>query len=101
MYHFELKFGLRVYEKLYSIDFVYREKKGEICLDPLTKALIPTEKFKKQNENTKTPPKTSITQRLRTDLGWSIGVTTAIQLVWLNRFTGSKNSQCVIIKTHI
>ena len=36
-------------------------------------------------DNTKTPPKTSITQRLRTYLGWSVGVTTVIQLVWLNR----------------
>ena len=32
-----------------------------------------------------TPQKSSITQRLRTDLGWSVGVTTATQLVW---FTG-------------
>ena len=30
--------------------------------------------------------KTSITQRLRTDLGRSVGVTTATQLVWLSRF---------------
>ena len=32
-----------------------------------------TEIPKKQRENTKTPPKTSITQRLRTDLGRSVG----------------------------
>ena len=30
-----------------------------------------------------TPQKSSITQRLRTDLGRSVGVTTATQLVWL------------------
>ena len=30
-----------------------------------------------------TPQKISITQRLRTDLGRSVGVTTAIQMVWL------------------
>ena len=35
-----------------------------------------------------TPLKSSITQRLRTDLGRSVGVTTAIQLVWLTWFTG-------------
>ena len=63
-------------------------KKEEIWLSPMTKAPTPTEKSKKQRENTKTPPKTSITQRLQTDLG----VTTATQLVWLNRFTGSKPS---------
>ena len=41
-------------------------------------------------DNTKTPPKTSITQRLLTDLGRSVGVTTALQFVWLNRFTNRK-----------
>ena len=68
------------------------EKKEEIWLSPMTKAPIPTEKFKKQRDNTKTPPKTSITQRSRTDLGRSVGVTTATKLVWLNRFTGSRPS---------
>ena len=42
-------------------------------------------------DNTKTPPKPSITQRSRTDLGRSVGVT-VIQLVWLNRFTGIQPS---------
>ena len=41
----------------------------------MTQAPTPTEKSKKQCENTKTPPKTSITQRLRTDLGRSVGIT--------------------------
>ena len=58
----------------------------------MTKAPTPTEKSKKQRDNTKTPPKTSITQRLRTDLGRSVGETTATQLVWLNRLTGSQPS---------
>ena len=58
----------------------------------MTKTPTPTEKSKKQRDNTKTPPKTSITQRLRTDLGRSVGVTIATQLVWLNRWTGSKPS---------
>ena len=35
-----------------------------------------------------TPPKSSIKQQLRTDLGRSVGVTTATQLVWLTWFTG-------------
>ena len=43
------------------------------------------QKIGKQKKNTKTPPKSSVTQRLRTDLGRSVGVTTVIQLVWLNR----------------
>ena len=53
----------------------------------MTKVLISKEKPKKQRDNTQMPPKTSITQRLRTDLGRSVGVTTATQLVWLNWFT--------------
>ena len=32
------------------------------------------QKMQKQKDNTQTPPKTSITQRLRTDLGRSVGV---------------------------
>ena len=43
-------------------------------------------------DNTKTPPKTSITQRLQTDFGRSVGVTTDIKLVWLNQFTGTQPS---------
>ena len=47
-----------------------KEKKEEIWLSPITKAPTPTEKSKKKRDNTKTPPKTSITQRLRTDFSW-------------------------------
>ena len=53
-------------------------KKEVIRLSPMTKASTPTEKFKKQHDNTKTPPKTSITHRLRTDLGRSVGVPVTI-----------------------
>ena len=49
------------------------------------------QKNPKSNVTTqRTPPKTSITQRLRTDLGRSAWVTIATRLVWLNRFTGSQ-----------
>ena len=51
-----------------------------------------------------TPQKSSIKQQFRTDLGRSVGVTRATQLVWLTRFTGppshSRNSR-VIKRTHI
>ena len=43
----------------------------------------PTEMSKGQSDNTNNAKKRSITQRLRTDLGMSVGVTTATQLVWL------------------
>ena len=39
-----------------------------------------------------TSSKTSITQRLWTDSGRSVGVTSAAQPVWLNRFMGSQPS---------
>ena len=58
----------------------------------MIKTPTPTEKSKKQPYNTKSQPTTSITQQLRTDLGRSIGVTTATELVWLYRLTGSQHS---------
>ena len=54
----------------------------------MTKAPTPTEMSNGQSDNTKTPQKSSIKQRLRTDLGRSVGVTTATQLVVLTWFTG-------------
>ena len=63
----------------------------------MTKAPTPTEKSKKQRDNTQTPPKTSITQLLQTDLGRSVGVTIAAQLVWLNRFKGFRKSYVIDI----
>ena len=57
----------------------------------MTKAPTPTEMPKGQSDKVTTqttPQKSSIAQRLRTDLGLSVGVTTATQLVWLTWFTG-------------
>ena len=41
----------------------------EIWLSPMTRAPSPTEHSKKQSDNTKMQLETSITQRLRADLG--------------------------------
>ena len=49
----------------------------------MTKAPTPAEMSKGQSDNTNNATKSSITQRLRTDLGRSVGVTTATKLVWL------------------
>ena len=49
-------------------------------------------KIQKATWQHKNATKSSITQRLRTDLGRSVEVTKATQLVWLNRFMGSKPS---------
>ena len=65
-----------------------QDKKEEIWPSPMTKAHTPTEMSKRQSDNTKKPTKSSIKQQLRTDLGRSVGVTTATQLVWFTRFTG-------------
>ena len=58
----------------------------------MTKAPTPTEnqKAKWQHE---TSPKTSITQRLRTDVLRSVGVTTTIKLVWSSGFLDRQPSQ--------
>ena len=74
------------------IAYTIQEKKEEIWLIPVTKTPTPTEQSKKQRDNIKTPPKTLITQLLRTDLGRSVGVTAVTQLVWLNRFTSAQPS---------
>ena len=68
------------------------KKREEIRLSHMTKAPTPTEKSKKQRDNPKNATKTSITQRLRTDLGRSVGVTTVTPLMWLNRFTSAQPS---------
>ena len=60
----------------------------EICLRSMTKAPTPTEKIKKKCDNTKTQPKTSITQRLRTNVGRSLEVPTATQLCVVKQVYG-------------
>ena len=49
----------------------------------MTKAPTPTEMSKGQVTTQTTPQQSSIKQRLRTELGRSVGVTKATQLVWL------------------
>ena len=69
-------------------------EKGRDLTQSYAKIQHTNRKFqKRQSDNTKTPPKTSITQQLRTVLGRSVGLTTAIQLVWSNWLTGSKPFQ--------
>ena len=51
-----------------------------------------------------TPQKSSITQRLRTDLGRSVGVTTATQLVWLTglrAYLPTNRNNRLIKRTHV
>ena len=70
----------------------------------MTKAPTPTEMSKGQSDNTNNATKNSIKQRLRTDLGRSVGVTTATQLVWLTGLRAhlptNRNSR-LIKRTHV
>ena len=70
----------------------------------MTKAPTPTEMSKGQSDNKNNATKSSITQRLRTDLGRSVGVTTATQLVWLTGLRAhlptNRNSR-LIKRTHV
>ena len=65
-----------------------KDKKEEIWPSPMTNP-IHQQKCQKDKVTTQTTPqKSSIKQQLRTDLGRSVGVTIATQLVWLTWFTG-------------
>ena len=86
---------------LNNIDFasvsdtrLFKEFQGENerDLSHRTKSPTPTAKSTKQCDNANTPPKAFITQRLRTDLGRSVALTTVTPLVWLNRFTSAQPS---------
>ena len=68
-----------------------KEKQRDLTLS-YDKSPYTHRKIQKATRQNKSPPKTSITQRLRTDLGRSVGVTIATQLVWLNQFKGSQPS---------
>ena len=61
-----------------------QDKKEEIWLSPMTKAATPTEMSKGQSDKPNNATKSSIKQRLRSDIGRSVGVTTSTQLVWFN-----------------
>ena len=88
-----------------SCRFVFIYKKEEIWPSPMTKAPTPTEMSKGQSDNTNNATKSSIKQQLRTDLGRSVGVTTATQLAWLTGFTGppshSPQQSCNQKDTHL
>ena len=87
--------------------FISIERKRKISDSVLWQKPLHRQKNpKKQRDNTKTPPKPSITQRLRTDLGRSVGVTIAkpngvVKPVYgIPTFFTNRKSR-VIIRTHI
>ena len=66
---------------------MYRQKGGDLT-QSYDKSPYTNGNVKRAVTTQPTPQKSSIKQRLRTDLGRSVGVTTATQLVWLTWFTG-------------
>ena len=66
---------------------VQRQKGGDLTRS-YDKSPYTNGNVKKGSDTKTTPQKSSIKQRLRTDLGRSVGVTTATQLVWFTRFIG-------------
>ena len=87
-------FSVVVYNHDVKLKITEREKEKDLnqSYDTSPYTNTATEEFEKQHDNTKTQPNTSITRWLRIDLGLSVRVTTTIQLVWFNRFTGSQPS---------
>ena len=67
-------FFFPVESKNYEFRFVWREKEGDLT-QSYDKNPYTNRKFENQRTTHTTPPKTSITQQLRTDLGRSVGVT--------------------------
>ena len=54
----------------------------------MAKAPTQAKMSKGQSDNTNNATKSSMTQRLRTDLGQSVGGTTVTQVVWFAGLTG-------------
>ena len=62
-----------MYEYWYQEKHNFKKKRKRLD-SPISKAPIPTEMSKGQNDNTKMPPRRSITHRLQTDVRRSVGV---------------------------
>ena len=85
-----------------SYDFMRKRKRSDSVLWQKPPHQQKCQKGKVTTQTT--PQKSSITQRLRTDLGRSVGVTTATQLVWLTGLRAhlptNRNSR-LIKRTHV
>ena len=93
-YHLLFLFYFKFKEKAYFFKWCISQilfsccvirRKRKISDSVLWQKPLHPQKNKKQRDNKKNATKPSITQRLRTDLGRSVEVTTTTRLVWLNR----------------
>ena len=84
--------------------FLLRQKVGDLT-QSYDKSPYTNRNVKRAKWQHKQRQKSSIKQQLRTDLGRSVGVTTATQLVWLTWFTGppshSPQQPCNQKDTHL
>ena len=93
VYYGSIKLHFRIYAKfLCLLCSITLKRKKEIWLGPTTKTHTPTENATEESDNPKTSLIISITQRLRTDWGRQVVLTTAIRLVWWNGFWGCQAS---------
>ena len=97
-----LKWNVRTFMTMRTFDPKRKRKRSDSVLwqKPLHQQKCQKGKVTTQT----TPQKSSIKQRLRTDLGRSVGVTTATQLVWLTGLRAhlptNRNSR-LIKRTHV
>ena len=84
-----LQMNFRHTQTCYEMYYIHlkRKSKGRDLTQSCDKSPYTHRKIQKATWQHKTPPKTLISQWLRTDLGWSVGAK-ATKLVWLKRFTG-------------
>ena len=75
----------------------YLHEKGRDLTQSFDKSPYTDRKIQKATWQHKNATKTSITQRLQTDLGRPVWVTKDTQLVWLNRFTESQQTSIMRI----
>ena len=92
---------ISILRNIFAGNFIHiiskREKERDLT-QSYDKNLYTHGKIKKQRDNSKTQPKFSITQRLRTNLGRSVWVTVATQMMWWKRLMGKKEPNNVFSK---
>ena len=100
----KIKFECRQFPPLFAGVMLLFKRKRKRSDSVLWQKPLHQQKCQKGKVTTQTRHKKSIKQRLRTDLGRSVGVTTATQLVWLTGLRAhlptNRNSR-LIKRTHI
>ena len=83
------------------VNWTYLKEKGRDLTQSYSKSTYTNRNVKRAKWNTNKATNSSITQRLRTDLRRSVGVTTATQLVWLTSISDWKSSALNLMQRKI